>query len=160
MPRHIDHAGQVVSTDSAEAAAWYADGVSQLIRSPPDAIPALRAALAADPSLGVALVALAVATAERSEDVPVDLLEAAVASSSSATRRERQHIEILAAALSGDAPRARALSYEHLAEFPTDLLVASVMARHCPADRPSESRETPPFGELSPEGVPRRREDV
>ena len=106
----------------------------------------MRAALAADPSLGVALAALAVATAERSEDVPVDLLAAAVATSSSATRRERQHIEIVAAALSGDTQRARALSYEHLAEFPTDLLVASVVARHCPADRPPDSGEMPPFG--------------
>jgi len=146
MPRHIDHGGQVVSTDSAEAAAWYAEGVCLLVRSPSDAVPALRAALAADPSLGVALAALAVAAAERNEDVPVDLLEAAVATSSSATRRERQHIEIVAAALSGDAPRARALSYEHLAEFPSDLLVASVVARHCPADRPPDSGEMPPFG--------------
>ena len=146
MPRHIDHGGQVVSTDSAEAAAWYAEGVCLLVRSPSDAVPALRAALAADPSLGVALAALAVAAAERSEDVPVDMLEAAVATSSSATRRERQHIEIVAAALSGDAPRARALSYEHLAEFPSDLLVASVVARHCPADRPPDSGEMPPFG--------------
>ena len=146
MPRYIDHASQVVSTDSAEAAAWYAEGVCLLLRSPSDATWALRAALGADPSLGVALAALAVAAAERSGDVPVDLLEAALAASSSATRRERQHIEIVAAALSGDTQRARALSYEHLAEFPSDLLVASVVARHCPPDRPLDGGEMPPCG--------------
>ena len=147
MLRFVDHAGLVVSTNSAEAAAWYAEGVSLLVRSPSDAIAALRTALAADPFLGVALAALAVATVERSEDVPFDLLEAAVAVSSSATRRERQHIEIVAAALSGDAPRARALSSEHLAEFPSDLLLAGVVARHCPPDPTLDSGEVPPpFG--------------
>src|SRR5215213_9150448 len=159
MPPYIDHVGQVVSTDSAEAAARYAEAVGLLLGggSPSDAIPGLEVALTADPSLGLALAALAVATAaersgdvatERSENGRRDLLEAAVATSSSATRRERQHIEIVAAALSGDGPRARALSSEHLAEFPTDLLVAHVVAQHCPVDRALHREEIRRSGEL------------
>ena len=39
------------------------------------------------------------------------------------TRRERQHIEIVALAFVGDVARARALRAAHLAEFPDDVLI-------------------------------------
>jgi predicted Zn-dependent protease len=41
------------------------------------------------------------------------------------TRREQQHVEALAAALSGDGPRALALAREHLAAFPRDATVVA-----------------------------------
>ena len=40
-----------------------------------------------------------------------------------ATRRERQHVEIVALVLVGDVTRARALRAAHLAEFPGDVLI-------------------------------------
>lgn len=44
------------------------------------------------------------------------------------TRRERQHIEVITLALSGDRDRAAVLGREHLREFPDDVLVAQVLA--------------------------------
>lgn len=53
------------------------------------------------------------------------------------TRRERQHVEIVALVLVGDIARARALRAAHLAEFPDDVLVVHlfelVEARSRPA---------------------------
>jgi hypothetical protein len=132
MLRYTDHLGLVISTRSAQAAAGYAEGVQLLISgSPVAAIPVLQAALAADPSLGVLLVALAVARseAERADGVDLDLLEVALAASSSATRRERQQIEIVLVALRGDVARARALGAGHLTEFPDDALIGHLVSR-------------------------------
>ena len=42
---------------------------------------------------------------------------------SGATRRERQHVEVVALVLVGDVARARALRGAHLAEFPDDVLI-------------------------------------
>jgi hypothetical protein len=124
--------GLVISTRSAEAAAHYAEGVRLVISgSPEGAIPVLQAALAADPSLGVVLVAIAMARsdAECAAGVDLDVLELALAPSVSATRRERQHIEIVLIALRGDIARARALGGEHLGEFPDDALIRHLIAR-------------------------------
>ena len=38
MPRHTDHMGLVITTNSAAAAARYADGVELLVGSSPDAV--------------------------------------------------------------------------------------------------------------------------
>jgi hypothetical protein len=131
MLRYTDHMGLVISTRSAEAAARYAEGVQLLISGSPAAVPVLQAALAADPSLGVLLVAIAMTRldAERAHSVDLDVLELALATSSSATRRERQHIEIVMVALRGDIARARALGAEHLTEFPADVLIGHLVGR-------------------------------
>jgi hypothetical protein len=130
MPRYTDHMGLVVTTNSAVAAARYADGVELLLLgSSPDAIAVLQGAVAADPAFGVALAALACgSTGQTGADAAlVDALAASVAGSSSVTRRERQHIEIVVTALRGDHERARALGSEHLREFPADALVADII---------------------------------
>jgi hypothetical protein len=125
MLRYTDHMGLVISTRSAEAAARYAEGVQLLISGSPAAVGVLRGGLAADPSLGVLLVAIAVARfdAARADSFELDVLEHALATSSPATRRERQHIEVVLVALRGDLARARALGAEHLSEFPADVLI-------------------------------------
>jgi hypothetical protein len=131
MPPYTDHMGMVITTESAGAAACYAEGVQLLIRSSPDAVVLLRAAVEADASLGVALAALALSSsggAGHDEDV-LGALERSLAGSSSATRRERQHMEIIAIALGGDRERAQALGCEHLREFPDDVLVDHLVAR-------------------------------
>ena len=131
MPPYTDHMGLVITTESAGAAACYAEGVQLLIRSSPAAVVLLRAALAADASLGVALAGLALSSCGPTgpdEDV-LGALERSLAGSSSATRRERQHMEIIAIAVGGDLERARALGCDHLREFPDDVLVAHLVAR-------------------------------
>ena len=121
--------GLVITTNSAVAAARYADGVELLLGSSPDASAMLQAAVAADPAFGVALAALAWgSTGQTGTDAALlDALAASVAGSSSVTRRERQHIEIVVTALRGDRERARALGSEHLREFPADALVAHII---------------------------------
>jgi hypothetical protein len=44
-----------------------------------------------------------------------------------ATRRERQHVEVVATALSSNTSRALALCGEHLREFPRDVVVLTVI---------------------------------
>ena len=131
MPPYTDHKGLVITTESAGAAAFYAEGVQLLIRSSPDAVVSLRAAVEADSSLGVALAALVLSGSAGTvpdEDV-LGALERSLAGSSSATRRERQHMEIIAIAVGGDRERALALGSDHLREFPDDVLVAHLVAR-------------------------------
>jgi hypothetical protein len=129
MPPYTDHLGLVITTNSAVAAARYADGVELLLGSSPDASVMLQAAIAADPAFVVALAALAWDSTGQTGPDPALLgaLAASVAGSSSVTRRERQHIEIVITALRGDRERARALGSEHLGEFPADALVAHIM---------------------------------
>jgi hypothetical protein len=101
----------------------------------PDATPALRAAVAADPSFGVALAALAMSRGhENLRQADLDELRQSRQGSSRATRRERQHIEIIVTALGGDADRARALGSDHLGEFPGDIVIAHLVARRCLLD--------------------------
>ena len=54
---------------------------------------------------------------------PEQTLARVLAATRGATRRDRQHIEIVALAILGDVARARALRAAHLAEFPDDVLI-------------------------------------
>ena len=60
--------------------------------------------------------------AMQSDEEP-EAIEPASPSRRGVSRRERQHLEIVALMLKGDADRARALGAEHLAEFPDDTLI-------------------------------------
>ena len=83
----------------------------------------------ADPNFALARVALALAvearglTAEHHE-----CADRADPTSAGATRRERQHIEVIRLVLSGERERAAVLGREHVREFPNDVLVAHVLA--------------------------------
>jgi hypothetical protein len=122
--------GLVITTSSAVAAVRYAGGVELLVGSSPDAIAMLLAAVGADPAFGVALAALAWASSEQdgAAAAALDPLARSVAASSSVTRRERQHIEIVLTALRGDRERANGLGSEHLREFPADALIAHIVS--------------------------------
>jgi hypothetical protein len=97
-----------------------------LLEGSSGAAPWLRLAVRADPQLAVAHAALAVATATATDAATA--IEQAKANAHLATRRERQHIEIVGLMLSGDLGRGRALAAEHLAEFPTDELIRRIGA--------------------------------
>jgi hypothetical protein len=85
------------------------------------------AALRADATFALAHAGMALARYERGEPWATDLA-AAGATVTRATRRERQHVELLGVALHGDTARAIALGLEHLDEFPSDLVVARLVA--------------------------------
>ena len=127
MQSHTDGAN-TITTDSAEAAANYAMGVELLIRSSPDVRTKLRAALEADSHLAVALAAIAVDARSRGWTHECDqAIARALTAAHGTTRRERQHVEIVALVLAGDVERARALRAAHLEEFPNDALIAHLL---------------------------------
>jgi len=130
MSGYTDHMGLVITTSSAEAARRYVEGVRLFTDGSPEAVPALAAAVAADRSLGVALAALSLARAHNAAIACDDIggLASLLAASNRATRRERQHIEIVLIAARGDIDRARALGKAHLSEFPGDAMIAHVVA--------------------------------
>ena len=124
MPGYTDQMGLVITTDSAQAAACYAAGL-HLLADSREASLMWRAALEVDPSLGVALAALVwSATVDSEARDFLAALEDLLAGPPVTTRRERQHMEIIAIAARGDRDRARALGLDHLREFPEDALVA------------------------------------
>jgi len=85
---------------------------------------ALREAAAADPGFALAPAALSMVlrdTGRRDEAKENAALARSLAAGS--TRRERQHVEAVAAMADGDGPRSFALMQEHLAEFPRDALL-------------------------------------
>src|SRR5215218_8485106 len=118
MSGYTDHMGLVITTGSAEAARRYVEGVRLFTDGSADAEPTLAAAVAADRSLGVALAALSLARAHDGAIAcgDIDGLASVLATSNRATRRERQHIEIVLVAARGDIDRARALGKAHLSE--------------------------------------------
>src|SRR5436190_386919 len=127
MPPQTDGANSI-TTESAEAAALYTQGVESLIRSSPDAGKQLLDAVTADADLAVALAAVAVDARSRGcENESERAIEQAVTAAHGITRRERQHVEIVALLLTGHVDRGRALCAAHLAEFRHDALIAHLL---------------------------------
>src|SRR4051812_11808044 len=127
MQSHTDGTN-VITTASAEAASLYTTGVDLLVSSSPDARTKLRAAVEADGRLAVALAALAIDAKGRGLDPEGDqLIAVALAHAHGTTRRERQHVEVVALVLRGHIDRARALGAAHLAEFPLDSLIVHLL---------------------------------
>jgi hypothetical protein len=120
MPRPTD-GSYSVTTSSALAAANYRRGVRLLTTGAPGADVELDAALRADERLAVAYAALSLSV------VPVGEQRRAVGLaqlwSPFGTRRERQHVEIVAAVLGDDVARGRALMSQHLVEYPADRII-------------------------------------
>lgn len=127
MQSHTDGTN-IITTESATAAAFYTKGVELLIRSSPDARQQLLDAVSADADLAVALAAVAVDARSRGFANECDLAIARAATAAQGTtRRERQHVEIVALVLAGHTGRARALCAAHLAEFPDDALIVHLL---------------------------------
>jgi hypothetical protein len=114
----------VITTRSGRAAERYRCGLRLVVESSPEARGALAAAVAADARLAVAHAALAVVLAHggAAHDAHAALM-LANATAHLATRRERQHVEIIGLVLAGDQRRAHALGAEHLLEFAGDELI-------------------------------------
>jgi DNA-binding GntR family transcriptional regulator len=108
-----------LSTTSAEAASRYRRGIAALVAGIDHAEDLLAEAVAIDPDFHLARIGIAVARAAAGQ--------AYVAPAPPPARRplrgERQHGEIVEAALTGDRRHAADLRREHLLEYPGDLLV-------------------------------------
>jgi DNA-binding GntR family transcriptional regulator len=132
-----DRGGLAITIGDAEALRLYDDAV--------DAFAAGAAAAASGPlieqclervprfALGRACEALVKGSPPRSGWPPV---------SAGLTRRERQHLEIVAHTIAGDGERASGLAREHLAEFPTDRLIAAAFSER--SDRGTASTRSAP----------------
>jgi hypothetical protein len=120
-----------LTTTPAAAAMLYRQGVALLVCGrPADAIRLLQAAVTIDSQFAVAFAALAVAEAEADVD-DGDRWRRSIeraARQRNVSRRERQHISVIALALEGGLVRASALGREHLQEFPADHAVAHALA--------------------------------
>ena len=100
------------------AIASYRVGVAALVSGSAHASDLLTTAIGLDPGFALARAALAVALVRDGRAYEALPSDARVTS-----RAERQHLEIVHAALSGDARRAHDLRREHLLEFPGDVLI-------------------------------------
>lgn len=121
----------VVTTRSAEAAAHYRDGLTYVVKTSALArsSAAFDAAVTADDHFAVALAALAVVldAGGMARESAVALARAGVGIGR-ATRRERQHVEIVGLFLGADRSRARALGAAHLQDFAGDVLISWLMS--------------------------------
>lgn len=119
-----DRYEQPISTTSSVARDAYVDGVDCVLAATSGVAEHLQRALAADPGLAVAQVALARGQFLEA-DVPRARASAARARelSSKATTRERSHVDAIALAIEGRPVDALAATRTHLAEWPRDAMV-------------------------------------
>lgn len=117
-----------LTTGSDRAAAFYRDGVDRILSAWYGADDAFDKAIIEDPSFALATIARArvhqlnMETAEaRAKAAQARELAATI------TRRERQHVEIMAAAIEGQPKAALTGAEQHLDEFPRDALVLGLL---------------------------------
>jgi tetratricopeptide (TPR) repeat protein len=117
-----------LTTVSDSAAAFYRDGVDLILSAWYGAGDAFDRAILEDPAFALAHIARA-----RVHQMNMEVTEARARAAharqlaASATRRERQHVEIMAAAIGGQPSVALAGAEQHLDEFPRDALVLSLL---------------------------------
>jgi tetratricopeptide (TPR) repeat protein len=158
---HEDRYGLPLSTDSAEAANAYRDGIDLMLSAWPGAAEAFDRALAADAEFALAHVARARIHSFYQQGEAARK-EAAVARELVARRgseRERGHVETLALAVEGNLPAALSSALKHLESFPRDAVVMSLplgafglfafsgMAEHDRARQELCERYAPHYGE-------------
>jgi len=125
---HVDSRGLAISTNSAEAARLYREGVDLLLSAWPGAVETLHQAIEADPEFALAHGALARAYAIRMR--PTDA-KACIATASdlvarNGTPREHSHVATLALAVTGQATRALPMALAHADSWPRDVIILSL----------------------------------
>jgi hypothetical protein len=120
----LDQYGLPLSTDSADAAEAYIDGLELALRVDPAAPARFVDAVGHDPTFALAYAALAFHLQFEPDPAP-GVGQALLAShhAARATVREQQHAAILRRAAVGDWASVAALASAHLAEYPRDVLV-------------------------------------
>ncbi|MGI8926519.1 MAG: tetratricopeptide repeat protein [Tepidiformaceae bacterium] len=126
MPTATDRYGLPLSTSSPAAAAAYVEAIDLTLSANVGADERLAAAIEADEGFALAHAGLARAQQYRGR-IPEARASAARARelAAGATRREQQHVEVIATAVDGNSSRALALACEHLRDFPRDAFVLS-----------------------------------
>jgi tetratricopeptide (TPR) repeat protein len=115
-----------LSTASPRAAARYQDGMDRVLAFGVGAADCFREALSVDEGLGLAHAGAALVAFFLGDGAGARAdIGRAVPLVARATRRERQHVEALAAIIAGDTSRGLALVDEHVAEFPRDALLVN-----------------------------------
>lgn len=121
-----DRYGNALGTSSPAAARHYNDGMDRYLSGGAGHEAAMEAAATADEGFALAHVALArfnqfrgrmreaTAGARRARELAAGI-----------TRREQQHIEVIATAIEGQPMRALALVKEHVQDYPTDAFVTA-----------------------------------
>src|SRR5437763_1791322 len=128
--RHLnrDSYGLPLTTGSDSAAAFYRDGVELLLSAWCGSEQAFDKAISEDPGFALAHIARA-----RVHQLHMEIAEARTMAALArelatiATRRERQHVAILAAAIEGKPKDALTGAEQHLDEFPCDALVFGLL---------------------------------
>jgi len=122
-----DAFGNPVGTLSVEARDAYDLGVSRFLGAELGVSDAFKIAINADEGFALAYIGLArnMQLLSQLDGVKANLTTARnLARGLSA--RERSHIEVSALLLEGNAPAARAAVYEHVKEWPTDVMIAQM----------------------------------
>jgi hypothetical protein len=113
-----------LTTTSDRAAALYRDGVDRILAAWHGADSALDAAIAEDPDFALAHIARARVHQINMEGVAARAeAEKARQLAATASRREQQHVEIMASVVEGQGRQALQAAEQHLAEFPRDALI-------------------------------------
>jgi hypothetical protein len=123
-----DRYGLPLTTTSEAAAVVYREGLDRILSAWVDAGAVLEQAFAEDP--GFALAYIARARVHQIYGEAADARAKAKQARSLAaklTKRERQHVEIIASAIEGQSAAALSGAEQHLAEFPRDALVFSLL---------------------------------
>lgn len=121
-----DRYGLPLSTSSTDAATQYQEGMDRLLAFGLGADDCFRAALAADDRLALAHVGLALHAYFQGDGAAARAaITRAGELATTASRREHQHVNALAAIMAGDTARGLALIDEHVAEFPRDALLVN-----------------------------------
>src|SRR5256885_5052095 len=119
-----DRYGLPLSTSSAVAAEHYQASMDRLLAYGYGADQSFAAAVAADGEFALAHAGAALFALFQGDGAAAKAsVEHARGLIGGATRRERQHVEALAAVAGGEAARGLALIEEHVREFPRDALL-------------------------------------
>ncbi|MEA2877380.1 MAG: hypothetical protein QOF14_2576 [Hyphomicrobiales bacterium] len=113
-----------LTTSSDAAAAAYREAHDAMLSAWPGAVQALDRAIAADPDFALPHIARARIHQMYGEGADARAKAARARElAAHATKRERQHVEVLAAAVEGRASEALTGAEQHVEEFPRDALV-------------------------------------
>ncbi|MFH0300000.1 tetratricopeptide repeat protein [Bradyrhizobium sp. 31Argb] len=117
-----------LTTASDRAAALYRDGIDCILAAWHGADAAFDAAIAEDPDFALAHVARARVHQINMEGAAArDKAAIARQLAATASRREQQHVEIVASVVESQTRQALQAAEQHLAEFPRDALILSLL---------------------------------
>ena len=123
-----DRYGLQLSTASSIAAEHYREGVDLVLSAWPGAGERLDAAIAADPSFALALIARGRVHQMRAEGTAARAYaQQARTLASNATTREQSHVNALALNVEGQSTAAVLAAEQHLEAWPRDALVLSLL---------------------------------